>query len=83
MKDFINNSSDQRFELHENGETAYATYRIDGKTLFIDYVFAPVPLRGTGAAGRLMALVVDYANEKALDITPVCGYAKSWLKRNG
>ena len=71
-----------RFEITQDGHTAYADYRRDVTTLYIDYVFAPEALRGTGAAGRLMAAIMDYAQSEALTIVPICGYAVAWLKRH-
>lgn len=71
-----------RYETDERGLTAYADYRREGGRLYIDYVFAPPALRGTGAAGRLMAAVGAEARAKGLKITPICGYAAAWLRRS-
>ena len=71
-----------RYEMDEQGLTSYADYRRDGDRLYIDYVFAPPDLRGTGASGRLMAAVSADARAKGLRITPICGYAAAWLRRS-
>ena len=71
-----------RYEMVEDGQTVYADYRRQGERLYIDYVFSPVPLRGTGASGRLMAAVAAEARAKGLSITPICGYAAAWLRRS-
>jgi len=71
-----------RYEMDEAGLTSYADYRLTGERLYIDYVFSPVPLRGTGASGRLMAAVSADARAKGLKITPICGYAAAWLRRS-
>ena len=39
-------------------------------------------LRGTGAAGRLMAALSADIRAKDLKITPICGYAAAWLRRS-
>lgn len=72
----------RRYEMEEQGLTSYADYRREGERLYIDYVFAPVPLRGTGASGRLMEAVAAEARRQNLRITPICGYAAAWLKRS-
>lgn len=72
----------ERYEMEEQGLTSYADYRRDGDRLYIDYVFAPVPLRGTGASGRLMEAVAAEARRNGQKITPICGYAAAWLKRS-
>jgi predicted GNAT family acetyltransferase len=71
-----------RYEMDEQGQTSYADYRRDGDRLYIDYVFTPVPLRGTGASGRLMTALSADARDKGLRITPICGYAAAWLQRS-
>ncbi len=80
---FTDNESASRFELAVSGETAYATYKLEGKTLYINYVYAPDALRGTGAAGRLMEQIVALAEAQHYTIVPICGYAASWLRRHG
>lgn len=71
-----------RYELDEQGLTSWADYRRDGMRLFIDHVESPVPLRGTGASGRLMQALATDAQARGLRITPICGYAGAWLKRS-
>jgi predicted GNAT family acetyltransferase len=71
-----------RYEMDEAGATSYADYRLTGERLYVDYVFSPPELRGTGAAGRLMAALSADARDKGLKITPICGYAAAWLKRS-
>lgn len=72
----------ERYEMDEEGLTSYADYRLAGERLYIDYVFSPVPLRGTGASGRLMAALAADARAKGLKVTPICGYAAAWLRRS-
>jgi len=72
----------ERYEIDEQGLTSYADYRRDGERLYIDYVFSPVPLRGTGASGRLMAALAADARAKDLRVIPICGYAAAWLRRS-
>lgn len=72
----------ERYEMDEEGHTSYADYRLTGDRLYIDYVFSPVPLRGTGASGRLMAALAADAKAKGLKVTPICGYAAAWLRRS-
>lgn len=79
MKD---NTLEHRFELEENDHTVFADYRRDGDTLYISHVEAPPPLRGTGAAGRLMQHIADMAHQEKLTIVPMCSYAAAWLQRH-
>jgi hypothetical protein len=71
-----------RYEMDEQGLTSWADYRKSGDRIFIDHVEAPEALRGTGAAGRLMAALSADIRAKDLKITPICGYAAAWLRRS-
>ena len=79
---FADNPGRGRFELIEEGHLAYASYRIDNGRMQIPYVEAAVPLRGTGAAGRLMEQVAAAARSRNLKIVPLCGYAAGWFRRH-
>ena len=76
------NEHTNRYELTENGYTAFAQCREDDGVFYINYVESPPELRGKGTAGRLMQGLVDIASEKNLEIKPICGYAAGWLQRH-
>jgi uncharacterized protein len=82
MQDVIDNHEACRFEIVENGATAFADYAREDGVISIRYVFAPESLRGTGAAGRLMEGIVEQAKQNSEKIRPICGYAVSWLRRH-
>lgn len=71
-----------RFELVVGGQVVFADYRRDGSRLLITHVEAPPHLRGTGAAGRLMAGIVALAGASGEEIVPLCGYARAWMRRH-
>ena len=79
---FSHNPAKSRYELEVDGLVAFADYQRSGHRLVIPYVEAPPALRGTGAAGRLMAKVTETARAEGLKIVPLCGYASAWLRRN-
>lgn len=76
------NPTRHRFELAQDGLIAFATYRREPGLWFIDYVEAPVALRGTGVAGRLMHGVLDQARTAGVKVAPVCGYARAFMQRH-
>ena len=76
------NVAHSRYELVEEGQTAFADYRREGHRLIIPHVEAPPALRGKGSAGRLMAGVVAHARAEGLFIVPLCAYAAAWLRRH-
>ena len=77
------NRAMSRFEIEEAGHTVWADYRRAEGRLIIDHVEAPQPLRGAGAAGRLMAAIAQRARNEGVTIVPLCSYAADWLARNG
>ena len=77
-----NNTELRRFELAEEGATAFATYRQDDNTYVLRHVEAPEVLRGKGTAGRLMQGIVDAARVDHFKLTPRCPYATAWFKRH-
>jgi predicted GNAT family acetyltransferase len=62
--------------------TVFALYERRPSDLVIRHVEAPVPLRGTGAAGELMRGVAEIARAEGRTIIPACGYARAWLRRH-
>ena len=80
MKD---DTARHRFEIDMDGQIVFADYRLDVEKLYINHVEAPVALRGTGAAGKLMQAIKNKAQADGLTLVPVCGYATIWLRRNG
>ena len=71
-----------RFELKIGGQTVFARYARQGSTLVIPYVEPPPALRGTGAAGQLMAGVMEIARAEELKVRPLCSYARAWIRRH-
>jgi len=78
----IDNKKESRFELEENGLLAWADYRIRDGRYQLPHVEAEPPLRGTGAAGRLMQEIVDHARANQLVLVPRCSYARAWFARH-
>lgn len=76
------NTERQRYELEIDGQIVFAIYRRDGATVQIRHVEAPVPLRGTGAADRLMHGIAALARADGFKLLPLCGYARSWLRQH-
>ena len=76
------NVDEKRFEQVHGGEVVYANVReLDG-VLYIDHVFAPPVLRGTGAAGCLLEALMHKIRADGLKAKPICGYATKWLRRH-
>ncbi len=79
---FSDNKDGHRFELQVGEHLAWADYRRRDGVLVIPHVEADMALRGGGAAGRLMAHVVEAARAEGSKIRPLCGYAAAWMRRH-
>ena len=82
MAQVTDNAARHRFELAEDGGVSFADYRREPGRLVIPHVEAPVALRGTGAAGRLMEGVLAMARGEGLKVVPLCGYAAAYIRRH-
>jgi predicted GNAT family acetyltransferase len=76
------NQERSRYELDIDGQIVFANYRRTGSTLAILHVEAPLPLRGTGAAGKLMQGIMEIARATGAKVVPLCSYASAWLRRH-
>ncbi len=82
MNTVADNVARSRFELVEDGLTAFANYRRHGGMLVIPHVEAPPALRGKGTADRLMHGVVALLRERGEKAIPTCSYAATWFRRH-
>jgi predicted GNAT family acetyltransferase len=80
--EILDNAGRSRFELDVDGDIVFANYRHAGDRVLITHVEAPVHLRGTGAAARLMSGVAALARARGLKLTPLCSYAAAWFRRH-
>jgi predicted GNAT family acetyltransferase len=76
------NAAESRFELEEQGEVAFADYRRRGEVLVIPHVEAPMALRGTGAAARLMEGALEIVRQRGEKVIPTCSYAAAYIRRH-
>ncbi len=82
MTQVRDNPAQSRFELEEQGLTAFADYTRSGDVLILPHVEAPMALRGQGTAGRLMQGLLDLVRERGLKVVPSCSYAATFIRRH-
>jgi predicted GNAT family acetyltransferase len=82
MSEVHDNAARSRFELVEQGQIAFADYQRRGDVLIVSHVEAPMALRGTGAAGRLMEGMLGAIRQRRLKIVPSCAYADAYIRRH-
>ena len=77
------NEDESRYEEDFDGHIVYANVRQKDDIFYIDYVFSPSELRGSGAAGRFMKDMMDHIqNNTDAKVKPICGYAAHWIRKH-
>jgi predicted GNAT family acetyltransferase len=71
-----------RLTLQFDGGEVFADYHRNGAALVIAHVEADPALRNTGAAGRFMQSLTDWAREQGELLEPHCAYAVHWYSRH-
>lgn len=78
---FINNQTENQFELHKDGHIAFLEYILQDEKIYLTHTEAPEALQGTGAAASLVKQVLQYSREHGLTVVPSCSYvAKHVMK---
>jgi uncharacterized protein len=78
----VHNESQNRFEIAIGGEVAFAEYRIDGNRMLFTHTEVPPLFRGQGIANKLVRAGFDVANERNLQIVPLCSYVARVLQQH-
>lgn len=72
-----------RFEIEENGQTAYLEFELDGAGwMTIWHTEVPEPSRGRGVAGELARAAFDYAKTNNLRVDVICPTALNYLSQH-
>jgi uncharacterized protein len=72
-----------RFELEENGETAYLEFEVDqAGWITLYHTEVPPALRGRGIAGILAKTALEYARDNHLKVDVVCPLVANFLSKN-
>ena len=74
--------SEHRFELVQDGETAFAAYRIDGDTITFTHTIVPPALEGHGVASRLIGYALGEARARGLKVVPQCSFVAAYIQRH-
>jgi len=82
MSEPQDNPAKRRFELIEQGETAIASYEIDGDTITFTHTIVPPALEGQGVASRLIAHALGEARTRGLKVRPECSFVAAYIERH-
>jgi predicted GNAT family acetyltransferase len=77
-----NAEAKHRFELEEEGGTAFVTYLLEGETITFTHTIVPEELEGRGLGSRLVKGALDEAREQGLKVVPACSFVKHYIERH-
>ena len=78
----VMNAQTHRFEVVQDGETAFAEYRLKDGVLTLPHTVTPEALGGRGIAGALAEAALGYARTNGLLVKPTCPFIASYIDRH-
>ena len=82
MSEVADNASEHRYELVEDGQTAFAEYRRNGETIVFTHTIVPSALEGRGIGTRLVTFALDDARARGLSVVPQCSFVAGYIDRH-
>lgn len=82
MSDVIDNADRHRFELVEDGHTAFAAYRIDGDVITFTHTIVPPEIGGRGIAGKLIGAALASVEARGLKVVPQCSFVAAYFQKH-
>ncbi len=74
--------SSGRFEIEQDGHTAFLEYNFSGKILQLIHTEVPGDLRGKGIASELARSALNWAREHGAKVDVVCEFVAAYLKKH-
>lgn len=76
------NEKAKRFELIVDGHIAFIDYEEEGKIIKLIHTESPEALAGRGAATALIEKTLNYLEENAYALVPLCPLVFAYVKRH-
>jgi hypothetical protein len=82
MSEVTNEEGRRRFELEEEGETAFITYIVEGERITLTHTIVPPGIEGRGVGSRLVRGALDDVRERGLMVVPQCSFVRGYIERH-
>ncbi|WP_158792024.1 GNAT family N-acetyltransferase [Granulicella sp. L60] len=82
MATVTDNTTLHRFELIEQGETAFLDYAYAKGQLVLVHAEVPQVLEGHGVGGTLVRSVLTEARTRGLQVVPQCSFVEEYIHRH-
>lgn len=71
-----------RFEIEQDGHTAYLEYNLAGKVLQLIHSEVPEALRGRGLATELARSALEWAREHGVKVDVICPSVAAYIQKH-
>lgn len=78
----IDNAEAGRFEVHLDGEVAFAEYRLLESGILFPHTVVPPAFEGKGVGGAMVRHAMAYAREKGMKVIPVCAFFAGYIAKH-
>jgi predicted GNAT family acetyltransferase len=78
----VNNETEMQFEILQDGEKAYLTYRHYKRDLAFMHTLVPPQLEGRGIAGSLAKAAFEYAAKLHKQVIVFCPFVAQFLSKH-
>jgi uncharacterized protein len=78
----VDNAALHRYELEQDGETAFVLYSKTGNLIKLVHTEVPDTLRGKGVGSKLVGGVLRQAEQAKLSVIPSCPFVAQYVKRH-
>jgi uncharacterized protein len=77
-----NNTAQQQFEVHAEGELAMLQYRFHEGAIWMMHTEVPEKMEGKGIASALAHYGLEWAKENGIPVKVLCPFVAVYLKRH-
>jgi len=83
MAELTDNTSESRFEMPVEGQTAFVAYRRsnDG-VISLNHAEVPRALEGKGIGSKLVRATLDHIRSEGLKVIPRCSFVRAYILRH-
>ncbi|MBX3513693.1 MAG: N-acetyltransferase [Xanthobacteraceae bacterium] len=82
MSEVRDNPERHQFEMHVDGHTALAAYRLTPGTITFTHTEVPKELGGRGIGSQLAKGALDQVRTRGLKVVPLCPFIKAYIEKH-